>query len=182
MSTKRSRGRPQGTGKDDIPYLTQVADFILADPNLKPTTAMKRVLAVGHPWAETDETLLRRWQAKWKVSGGSLLASAIERAAAKASREGSGYTAIQRYGKIGHIGFQETSAMKMMRLIDESPTMKLLRSIEESPAMKVMRDMQKLQDMIDPPFMRHMRAQERVQRAMLDVIDPPYLRALKRLS
>ncbi|HEX3495882.1 MAG TPA: hypothetical protein VHT02_01695 [Methylocella sp.] len=41
---KRPRGRPRGSGKNDLPHLAQVAHLIVRDPSLKPTTAMKRVM------------------------------------------------------------------------------------------------------------------------------------------
>jgi hypothetical protein len=42
---KRGRGRPIGTGKDDSSTLSRVADLIAANPALRPTTAIKRVVA-----------------------------------------------------------------------------------------------------------------------------------------
>jgi hypothetical protein len=43
---------------------------------------MKRVMA-ERTWSESDETLIRRWQAKWKTSGESMLAKARDRLAAR---------------------------------------------------------------------------------------------------
>jgi|SRR5580704_9969780 hypothetical protein len=75
ISGKRPRGRPHGSGKDDSPYLAQVAEILIREPSLKPTTAMKRVMT-GRAWTETDETLIRRWQAKWKEQGQLFLSAA----------------------------------------------------------------------------------------------------------
>jgi hypothetical protein len=57
---KRKRGRPVGSCIDDSPLLARVADILLSDPKLKPTTAIKRVL--GSP----DPSPIRRLQSKWK--------------------------------------------------------------------------------------------------------------------
>jgi iron-sulfur cluster repair protein YtfE (RIC family) len=75
---KRPRGRPRGSGKDDVVYLAEIADLLIRDPSLKPTAAMKQVM-IRHTWTETDETLIRRWQVKWKATGPSMLAAAHER-------------------------------------------------------------------------------------------------------
>jgi hypothetical protein len=84
MSTeKRPRGRPHGSGKDDSRYLEQVADLLVRDHSLKPTTAMKRIMLGRKDWGATDATLLRRWQVKWRAKEGSLLAAARERARPK---------------------------------------------------------------------------------------------------
>jgi hypothetical protein len=75
---KRPRGRPRGTGKDDTTYLQQVAGLLVRDPTLKPTTAMKRVMA-SRSWAETEPTLIRRWQSKWQRDRANFLAAEQER-------------------------------------------------------------------------------------------------------
>jgi hypothetical protein len=81
MATEnRPRGRPPGEGKKDSPYLAQVADLVLSDPSLKPTTAMKRVMRNPNYWGASDETLLRRWQVKWKANRTVYLAAARDRA------------------------------------------------------------------------------------------------------
>lgn len=171
MTTKR--GRPRGTGKNDTPYLMQVAEFMVADPKLKPTTAMKRVIATRREWGASDDTLLRRWQGKWKNVGADLLAAAKNRAESKPMRSIGGYRSSHGYP------FEESATMRLMRAINETPMMRTMRAIEESPTMKVMRDMQRMQDLIDPPWLRHMREQEKLERTMRDLIDPPYLRAAR---
>jgi hypothetical protein len=35
---------------------------------LKPTAAMKRIIATRTDWGATDATLLRRWQGKWHAN------------------------------------------------------------------------------------------------------------------
>lgn len=78
---KRPVGRPRGSGKNDTPHLAKVADLLAKDARLKPTTAMKRVIAERSDWGTVDETLLRRWQGKWKVEGAQLLREARARKA-----------------------------------------------------------------------------------------------------
>lgn len=74
VAAKRRRGRPPGSGIDDSKDLRAVADLLLAEPKLKPTTAMKRVVyGIG-------DNQLRRLQDKWKVGKDCLLAEARERA------------------------------------------------------------------------------------------------------
>ena len=60
---KRRRGRPVGSCKDDSHLLAQVADILMSDQKLKPTTAIKRVLA------SPDPSPIRRLQSKWKQDG-----------------------------------------------------------------------------------------------------------------
>lgn len=81
--SKRPRGRPRGSGKNDTMILAQVADLLVANPSMKPTTAMKRVISSRTDWPETDETLLRRLQDKWKRDGDTMLVAARERARPK---------------------------------------------------------------------------------------------------
>jgi hypothetical protein len=77
------RGRPRGTGKNDNPVLAQVADLLVNNLSLTPTTAMKRIIRTRTDWGASDATLLRRWQAKWQTNKDSLLAAASERARPK---------------------------------------------------------------------------------------------------
>ena len=80
MTDTRPRGRPRGSGKNDTPFLAQVADLLVRDPSTKPTTAMKRVIGKRKDWQSSDATLLRRWQVKWPQQKESLLTAARERA------------------------------------------------------------------------------------------------------
>ena len=78
MSTiKKGRGRPPGTGLNDDPTLRKVADVLLANPRMKPTTAMARVLDRPGP------STVRRLQVKWRVKGTTYLAEAEARRAAE---------------------------------------------------------------------------------------------------
>ncbi|EJN16284.1 hypothetical protein PMI42_00119 [Bradyrhizobium sp. YR681] len=74
------RGRPKGSGKTDGPTLDLVANAIVRDPKLKPTTAMLRIIRSRTDWNATEPTLLRRLQGKWKEESATLLSAARERA------------------------------------------------------------------------------------------------------
>jgi len=69
---RQPRGRPKGTGKDDSTALNRIADLLLADPSLKPTTAMRRI-------GVHNESDTRRLQVKWKADGAALLTAARKR-------------------------------------------------------------------------------------------------------
>jgi hypothetical protein len=57
---KPGRGRPKGTGLDDASHLRAIAGLIAADPELKPTTAIK---ALGI----TDPSVIRRLRDKYSA-------------------------------------------------------------------------------------------------------------------
>jgi hypothetical protein len=78
---KRPRGRPRGSGKDDSRHLALVADLLVRKSGLSDTAAMKDVMNSSDDWdAASDDALIRRWQAKWKIHRISLMAAAHERA------------------------------------------------------------------------------------------------------
>jgi hypothetical protein len=77
--SKRGRGRPKGSGKPDGPTLREVADLLLENPGLKPTTAIKR-MGIKNP---SD---IRRLQAKWREHGPSLCSEAERRCRARRTR------------------------------------------------------------------------------------------------
>lgn len=78
---KRKRGRPLGSCKDDSPLLRQVADILVLDKKLKPTTAIKRVLASPNP------SPIRRLQSKWKQDGSKYVREAQTRATHRAAEQ-----------------------------------------------------------------------------------------------
>ena len=75
---KRKRGRPLDSCIDDSSWLAQVAEILLLNPKLKPTTAIKRVLPTPDP------SPIRRLQSKWKQDGSVYLAQAQNRTKRKA--------------------------------------------------------------------------------------------------
>jgi hypothetical protein len=70
---KRGRGRPRGAGKPDGPALRSIADLMVAEPDLKWTTAIKRTIGSQNPSA------IRRLQVKVKEDGATLLEEARQR-------------------------------------------------------------------------------------------------------
>ena len=103
---KRRRGRPLDSCKDDSHLLAQVADILVSDRKLKPTTAIKRVLA------SPDPSPIRRLQSKWKQDGSVYLAQAQNRTKRKADevmqraiqmamqRERAIFTDVMRTGRV----------------------------------------------------------------------------------
>lgn len=80
--TNRKRGRPVGTHiRDDRP-LAMVADRMAANPELKPSTAMRQVYAAG-TWRGTEKTVVTRWLRKWKAGGTVALEAAQQRRTAR---------------------------------------------------------------------------------------------------
>lgn len=79
MPTSPKRGRPFGDGCDDTAILNAVADMLIANPRLRPTTAIRRIRQ------KATETELHRYLRKWRDRKETLLAQAQERAAKRAA-------------------------------------------------------------------------------------------------
>jgi hypothetical protein len=75
MTKSTRRGRPPGTGKKDDPILSKVARLLVDEPALRPTAAIRRVLAKSslRP-GEMESTVVRRLQYKWKAHSEAYLA------------------------------------------------------------------------------------------------------------
>lgn len=138
---KRGRGRPKGSGRDDGPTLNRVADMIVADRALRPTTAMKRALP------RAGDADIRRLQTKWKVSASTLMAEALKRA--KTDLGQASILAAHR-ARIAHpvdvaralqAAF-DYPAMRSMREFHDSPTMKALRELQNNPALRALSELQ----------------------------------------
>jgi hypothetical protein len=76
---KRKRGRPLNSCKPDSPLLAQVADILVSNPKMKPTTAIRGVLA------SPDPSPIRRLQSKWKQGSSNYLQQANMRAQLKST-------------------------------------------------------------------------------------------------
>jgi hypothetical protein len=76
--TKKRRGRPVSTDlKMDKIALEQVADAMIANPALKPMTAMKAIYdtrAFTGSGYRQRLTTVTRWQSKWKTASDQALA------------------------------------------------------------------------------------------------------------
>jgi len=79
MQTASARyGRPKGTGLDDRKRLESIAAALVADPKLRPTTAI-RALGIDDP------STIRRLRDKFNLEYGKLMAEARRAARAKSS-------------------------------------------------------------------------------------------------
>lgn len=139
---KRPRGRPAGTGKNDKPYLLEVAEFLINDPKLKPTGAMRQVIR-NHAdkgfGGTTDETLIRRWQVKWAQDSKRFMSFAKQRAASlHQSHPNLGFWARVDYlnGQTNSPWAYNSPVMKQMRDYYDSPTYKAMQSYLKSPMYK----------------------------------------------
>ncbi len=136
----RLLGRPRGSGKNDAPYLAKVAELLIGDPSLKPTTAMKRVIRGRTDWDANDPTLLRRWQVKWKADGPSLLCAAQKR--------------VRYQHRAASVGSSELLWTQAAKDFENSPWMRAIRATENLPIMRVIKDME------NSPWLRAIRAME----------------------
>jgi hypothetical protein len=146
MATEnRPRGRPPGEGKKDSPYLAQVADLVVSDSSLKPTTAMKRVMRSRNDWGASDETLLRRWQVKWKANHTVYLAAAHDRAESqrRAAAARSCVETLRQWDELLK-GLQNSPTLKkwdeLLKGLQNSPTLRqwdeMLKGLQNSPVWK----------------------------------------------
>lgn len=143
---RRRRGRPKGSEIDDSEMLTAVADLLVAHPDMKPTTAMRRIKRD----ASTAE--IHRWQDKWKRRGTDLLTAAKSRAkevarktAEREAREETRVSGIDilKFAS-GFPGFP--SADPLWRFVD-SPQMRMFRELQSSGTLRAMWDLQKSPEM-----------------------------------
>ncbi|TPI83484.1 hypothetical protein [Mesorhizobium sp. B2-8-9] len=100
MTEKRGRGRPEGTGKKDGPFLADMADLMIRTPKMRKTTAIRRVMAARSDWeAASPEAMVHRLQEKWKAEGEAHLAAAHKRATA--------WTATPRSSHLNYVGIPD---------------------------------------------------------------------------
>jgi hypothetical protein len=117
---KRRRGRPPGSGKDDLRWLERAADLMVSEPGLKPTTALNRTMPGREDRRETDATLRRRGQVKWKVQRESLLAAARERARLAATAPMTFYFDFDLSGAVEGLRSYSDAAMLLFGTIRQS--------------------------------------------------------------
>ena len=89
MSERRVRGRPKGSGiSEDERDLLEVASIMIERGIKMQTKAMKAYLKEsGKTWETKDESLIRRWQVKWKTVGEAYLQAAKDRKSARLRQE-----------------------------------------------------------------------------------------------
>jgi hypothetical protein len=112
-TSEHARGRPKGSGIDDEDLLREIARLSLADPELRPTTAIKRL---GH----TNPSTIRRVRDKFRARGEQIMVSlkrqaselkAAEKAeVARVSRAKRG-NAAQATNSVGSIAASEPPAL-----------------------------------------------------------------------
>ena len=158
-NSNKGRGRPKGSEKDDSKVLAAVADLILANSKLRPTTAMRRIKPKA---ADAD---IRRWQAKWKERREGLLSEAQVRADS-ARRHNEELATGGKVGLAAMGGLLDTPVMRAACGISRSPAMKVLEAYHSSPAMRAMREiennptMRMMRELRDSPTMRLLRQME----------------------
>lgn len=186
MSEPRKPGRPRGTGKNDSQHLAAIAGLVLASPDVKHTTLMRRYLRTsGKTFVETDDTLIRRWQDKWAKDKEALLEAARQRQAKQRVvrrdlRGGGSSVSVSDIAR----GYMSP----MQRMIADSSTLNYQRMIAESPAMVAQREIARYADPLGirdltesmNPLWRVHKQIEETQR-LQDLIDPPHLRDLRRM-
>jgi hypothetical protein len=177
ITEKRPRGRPRGSGKNDLPQLAQVADLLVRDPSLKPTTAMKRVMRGRKDWDATDSTLLRRWQVKWKANGAGLRATARE--AARRQQAVASYRVPESAWMHVIKALENSPLTKMIRAMENSAMMQAMKAAENSPVMKMIRETD------NSPLMQAMKSISQAHKSFEDLARSPALteaaKALKDL-
>lgn len=149
----RQRGRPVGTQINDDPTLTKMVDLIAVNPALRPTTAIRRVLAAPGP------SIIRRLQVKWKNHGAGQLVDAKAGLDARKALEVSHQLAEAQLKASAMFtarealrGCHESHAMRALWEFHNSPTMKALREMQDSPARRMLYELQ------NSPAMRAIRA------------------------
>jgi hypothetical protein len=152
--TKRTRGRPKGSGKNDGQTLARVADLLLKNPKLKATAAMRQVIDGRDDWGATPETLLRRLQGKWSIGKTILMEAARERAAR--------VDMSPRPAAVGE-SWPAMSAIERMQRFAESPVAKAAQGYIQSPAYQKL-----LLWMNSPSYAAQMSVVEKLARGIID--------------
>lgn len=169
--SKRGCGRPIGSGKDDSPTLNKVADLIAANPALRPTTAIKRVIDTPDP------SIIRRLQVKWRAGKEAYLAKAQARravAVVPARRASTPYSprtarqivAAQRAMQDALGGSQLASVQAALN----DPTLRAMREATSSPAMLALQEAMR----------RHQESP--AMRALVELQNSPTMRAIRELQ
>jgi hypothetical protein len=194
--SKRGKGRPKGSELDDTKVLNAVADMIVANPDLRPTTAIRKIVP------QVTDAALRRYQDKWKHRNIDLLEAAKERKAAKAAplltraeaiAVAAGHLDLSGLGSLhdnaalraaagigGHtlaaLGhFAETKAMRASAEYARGGSVRAALDQVNSPAMLA------LQAQMNSPAMRTLLEQMNspAMRAIRDLADSPAIRAMR---
>ena len=194
-SMKRGRGRPVGTGKDDAPTLSRMADLMLANPNLRATTAMKRILDT------VDPSVIRRLQVKWRAEADRYLEQARARrvVAAAPSRRANAQCTPRTARQLAGAQRAMHDALGISRLASiqaalEDPALRAAREMMGSPAMQAAQEaarryrespaMQAIEAFRSSPTMRAIEEMQNSPtfRAMRELQDSPTMRAAREAA
>jgi hypothetical protein len=147
--TKKRRGRPVGTDlKMDAIALEHVADRLIANPALKPMTAMKAVFDTGAfkgAGYQQRMTTVTRWQYKWKKAGEQALSEARRRADRKQSLPSPrpGFDHVLAFGS----AYRPPEGL--LRAIDQGAKASARFEKQFGPALERSRQMQKMAEAVE---------------------------------
>lgn len=176
MKQKKLRGRPKGTViATDQKTLEAIADLIVREPALRPTTAIKRVVP---NWTDT---IVHRLLGKWRKSNAALLLDAQQRRkerrdSTSISTQSDSVYLLAELARLDANPVLRTArelgsspALKAAREIMDSPTLRMIRQIQESPSVRLIRElqnsptMQLWQAVGNNPIVQMARAQARIR-------------------
>ena len=153
-SQKRGRGRPKGPGKDDSKELAKIANMLVANPDILPTTAFKKIVS----WP--DAAYIHRIQAKWKIQKEALLLKAEQRKSDRLASESRMHSSLASTSnnlanwKALAYGSSTAGQLRALRMTVDSPTIRALKKLENDPVQRA------LKKLYDSPGMRMIRELE----------------------
>lgn len=149
MKQKKPRGRPKGTViSTDWNTLEAIADLIVREPTLRPTTAIKRVVT------DWTDTIVHRLLGKWRKSNAALLSEAQQRQKERCdptsiSKESNSVYLLAEIARMDINPVLRTArelafspALKTAREMMDSPTLRMIRQMQESPSVRLIRELQ----------------------------------------
>lgn len=181
--TKKRRGRPVGTDlKTDKIALECVADRLVANPGLKPMTAMKAVYDTGAftgAGYQQRETTVTRWQVKWKKFGELALADARRRAEPKTPQR----LSASDFDHLRNVVSAYRPPASLVRALDQNAKFMERFQKDFGPQLERFRQMQKVAETVDriAPLLAAGRSLKMLQ-AIPQVPAPPTSRQLETLK
>jgi hypothetical protein len=176
-SVKPKRGRPIGTGIDDSKILAAIADALLANPKLRPTTAYKQI---AH---KSSEASIRRIQAKWNAQRELLLAAAEQRKAARLEAERQAIAAQRSTPglAIANLVHRNSVAGQLMalKLAHQNPTM---RAIQEMQKTSLFAQLKALEEHSAFARIRKLTEDSSLSRMMKAMDESPTMRMIRKME
>ena len=174
IEAKSKRGRPVGTGKDDLAALKRIVAFMIANPTWKPMVAIKRVCA---PVSDSE---VRRLYRKILAQGLSLKEQELRNRADAARTHKEAQPNFRdfttHYAVADVLGSMQF--MKAIQTLHNSPAMKAARELQKMPAMRAIREFQ------NSPAMRAMRVPHNspAMKAARELQNSPAMRAMREFQ